>query len=539
MDFQKEVLNLLKKLVKEPTLEIPPNPELGDYAFPCFSLAKEYKKSPNEIAQELVRKIPLNKYIKEIRVNGPYINFFINKQIFASETIQDILKKKDKYGASNMGKNEKLIIEHTSINPNAPPHVGRMRNALIGDSLSKIYKFLNYNVKTRYYVNDIGKQIAMLVLATKGKSRFDKLLHEYIKINRQIEKNPKLEKKVFELLEKLEKGDKKTRSQFKKTVDICIKGQRKILADFGIKFDSFDYESKYLLNKQTNDVLEKLKKTRKLFRDEQNRFVLDLKDFDLPMRSKVLVLTRSTGTSLYPLRDIAYTIDKMKSGKNLIILGEDQKLYFMQLQAALKLLNLESPKAIHYSFVLLKQGKMSTRKGNLVLFEDFAREAVKKASLKNKKSAKKVGEAVVKYSIIKVSPEKSVIFDWNIALGLEGDSAPYLLYSFARASSILKKSRTNKKPDYSLLKTQYELNLIKQLSEFPSVIENAALQYKPNLIANYCYNLAQSFNEFYHNCPVISKNKQLEATRIVLVRAVSQVLKNGLNLLGISVLERM
>jgi len=551
-DFKKRIIGFLKKGTKLENieLEVPPNPEMGDYAFPCFALAKEWKKSPNEIAQELSKRFKPNDLVKGVKVIGPYLNFFVNKGEIAEKTIKEVLKQKNKYGSSNIGNNKKILLEHTSINPNASPHVGRARNALIGDSIARILKFQGYKVETHYLVNDVGKQIAMLVLGAEGKKNvgFKDLLHIYIEINRKIEEKPELEKKVLDLLNKLEKGDKKIKNKFKKIVEACVKGQIKILSELGIRYDFFDFESKYLWDKKTDETLKILEKTGKLFIDGFNRWVLDQKGYELGMKVPVLVLTRGDGTSLYPLRDIAYNIEKLKKGENIVILGEDQKLYQEQIAAVLKELEIKPPKVVHYSFVLLQDGKMSTRKGNLVLLEDFMKEAVSKAREELKKRYKKIDEmaakviayGAVKYGILKVSPEKNVIFDWQHALSFEGETSPYIQYAYARISSILKKhKKINLKADLKLLKEKEEIGLIKLLSNFPDLVNKATADLRPHLIAVYLYSLAQKFNEYYHIHQILKSGKEIRDARILLISTLRQVLKNGLNLLGIEVLEKM
>ncbi|MBI2653133.1 arginine--tRNA ligase [Candidatus Woesearchaeota archaeon] len=568
--FKESIISFLKKETKLENieLEVPPNSEMGDYAFPCFILAKEWKKSPNEIAQELSRKFKPNNVIVEVKVIGPYLNFFVNKNKIAEETIKKILKEKEKYGSSGIGKsyrskasgelknkkflsNKKVLVEHTSINPNASPHVGRARNALIGDSIVRILKFQGYKVETHYFVNDVGKQIAMLVLGAEGKKNvaFKDLLNIYVEINKKIEEAPELEKKVLELLNKLEKGDKTIKNKFKKIVGVCVKGQIKILSELGIKYDIFDYESKYLWNKKTEEMLKRLEKTGKLFIDGFNRWVLDQKGYELGMKVPVLVMTRGDGTSLYPLRDIAYNLNKIKRGDNIVILGEDQKLYQEQIAAVLKELELRPPKVVHYSFVLLQDGKMSTRKGNLVLLEDFMKEAVNKAGEELKKrynkidlkSAKVIAYGAIKFGILKVSPEKNVVFDWEHALSFEGETAPYIQYAYARISSILKKHKIkiNFKIDFSLLEQKEEAELIKLLSNFPETITKATNELRPHLAAVYLYSLAQKFNEYYHMHQILKADKNTRDARILLISAIRQVIKNGLSLLGIDVLERM
>jgi len=552
MDFRKEVIKLLKNVVKdveESEIEIPSNKEFGDYAFPCFKLIKEYKKNPNEIAKDIVGQIETNKSIKKIIAIGPYINFFINQEKLAEGIISEILKKKDKYGSLGIGKGKKIILEHTSINPNASPHVGRARNAFIGDSLKRILQFQGYKVDTHYFVNDVGKQIAMLVYAAGNrKLKFNELLSEYVIINERIKSNPNLEKEVFDLLYRLEKGDLKVKKKFKEIVDVCIKGQVKIFDNLDIKWNKFDYESKYLWNKGTDEILKLLKKTGKLFTDEDNRFVLNQEGHDLSMKSPVLVLTRNDGTSLYPLRDIAYNLDKIKLGKNILVLGEDQKLYFQQLKIVLELLKKESPEVVHYSFVCLKdKGSMSTRRGEVVLLEDFmkeavnkAREEIKKRGGKNEKTANIIGNGAVKYSFLRVGNDKNVLFDWESALNFEGESAPYIQYAYARSKSILKKNK-NKigNFDFSLLSSNEEFRLVELLSKFEEICLKVCEELKPQLIANYVYELSKSFNEFYHACPVLDAEKKLKNVRLGLVLASGYVIKNGLNLIGIDVAERM
>ncbi len=550
--FQEHIVKFLKKEAKaEINLEKPPNPELGDYAFPCFSLAKILRKNPNEIAKDLAAKFSKTALIKEARAAGPYVNFFTNKSQLTEATLKKVIKEKNKFGSANAGKNKKIIVEHTSINPNASPHVGRARNAFIGDCIVRTLKFAGYNVETYYYVNDVGKQIAMLVLGAENKKsiKFDDLLKIYIAINKKAEKDNRLEKKVFDLLYRLEKGDKKVTARFKKIVDTCVKGQSRLFSELGIKYDKFDYESKYLWDKKTESVLRELERTGMLFIDKDNRMVLDQKGFELGMKVPVLVLTRGDGTSLYPLRDIAYTIEKVSKGHNIIVLGEDQKLYFEQLVAALKIMGYAAPEAVHYSFVLLDEGKMSTRKGNLVLLEDFMEEALKKAKVEIKKrhgkvnesSAKAIAYGAIKYAILKVSPEKNVVFNWEHALSFEGESAPYVQYAYARISSILKKygKKTDGKIKYDILDKKEETELIKKISDFPNVVSKVTNNLKPHIIANYLYELSQKFNEFYHTCPILKEKEDIKKARLVLVGAVKQVLSNGLMLLGIGTLEKM
>lgn len=450
-EFREDILKFLKKETKLENipLEVPPNPEMGDYAFPCFLLAKEWKKNPLDIAKELSAKFKPTKLLAEARQAGPYLNFFVNKNKIAVDTIKEVLKQKDKFGSSGIGKKKRILLEHTSINPNASPHVGRARNALIGDSIARILRFQGYKVEVHYFVNDVGKQVAMLVLGAEGKKNiaFKDLLDIYIEINKKIEENPGLEKEVLELLNRLEKGDKEIRKKFENVVKICIDGQVKIFAELDIKYNKFDYESKYLWSRETEITLKRLEKTGKLFVDGFGRWVLDQKGYSLGMKVPVFVMTRADKTSLYPLRDIAYNIEKIKKGENIVVLGEDQKLYQEQISAALKEIELKAPRVIHYSFVLLQEGKMSTRKGNLVLLEDFMKEALSKAKEELKarygeideESAKTIAYGAVKYGILRVSPEKNVTFDWEHALSFEGKHRPISNMPMQESAAFLRK----------------------------------------------------------------------------------------------------
>ena len=415
----------------------------------------------------------------------------------------------------------------------------------------RIHKFQNFNVETHYFVNDVGKQIAMLVLGAKDKKHIkcDELLKVYVDINKKLEKNPDLEKDALNLLYKLENGDEKTINEFKNVVKVCLDGQEKIFSELGIKYDYFDFESNYLWSKKTDEALKLLEKTGRFFFDKDNRFVLDQDGFGLGMKVPVLVLTRGDGTSLYPLRDIAYTIEKVSKGNNIVVLGEDHKLYFEQIKSAMLMLEKKSPKVVYYSFILLQEGKMSTRKGNLVLLEDFMKEAVKKAKseikkrhgTENEKAAKAIGYGAIKHSILKVSPEKNVIFNWQQALNFEGESAPYIQYAFARISSILRKygKKVDEKINYSLLNKKEEIELMKKLNEFTEIVNKATEHLRPHLIANYIYELAKAFNEYYHSYNILKEKDDIKKARLLLASGISQVLKNGLNLLGIEVLKKM
>ncbi|MEM4625636.1 MAG: arginine--tRNA ligase [Candidatus Pacearchaeota archaeon] len=544
IEFISKSINYPKEEIKN-FIEIPPQEIFGDYSMPCFFLSKIYSKPPVEVAYELMRTLSskLPKEIIRVEQKGPYINFFIDKKLLAKEVLSKSVL--DEYGISH--EKEKIVLEHTSVNPNASPHVGRARNSIIGDSIARILKFRGNKVETHYYVNDVSKQVAILALEFDENSSFEDMLDRYVSASEKVSKSPALEKKVFELLEKFESGDKEVKKKFQKIVSICVEGQKKIFEKFDIKFDYFDFESKYI-GKLSNLVLDKLKKTGKVFQDEEGRLVLNQSGTPVAqkMKSPYFVLTRSNGTGLYGLRDLAYTIEKSKKGKNIIVLGEDQKLYFEQISEALKLLKVPIPIVVHYSYVLISTSegakKMSTRKGELVLLEDFFNEAFSRAKKEvekrnSKGDPKKIAIAAIKYSMLRNDNDKNIIFDWNHSLNFEGDSGPYLQYSYARASSILRKFNGKFSKFIIPELSSSEIHLIKQLSLFPEVVEKASKSFSPSIIANYSFQLAKSFNEFYHSCPVI--NDINEQFRLRLVMAFRKTIKKCLFLLGIEVMEEM
>lgn len=536
---------------------IPPSSELGDLALPCFSLAKSLRKSPLLISKDIQDFLVTQSYdfISHIETKQGYVNIFFNRAHITQNTMEAIKNKKDTYGSNQLGVGKDALIEHTSINPNASPHIGRARNALIGDVISRLLSFEGFNVDTQYFVNDVGKQIAMLVYAASDLQsiEFKDLLKLYVDINNTIKEQPELENEIFDLLNRFESSEEAIVQAFKKIVDVCIEGQTGLLQQLGIHYNTFKYESDYIFSNRLHDILEAFKQTPYLEEDESGRYVLNLSEYDLPMKAPYLVLTRKDKTSLYVLRDIAYTIDKImqNSHYNFILLGEDQKLYFKQLSAALEILGYPSPKAIHYSFVLLKEGKMATREGKVVLLEDFMKEAVEKVetyvaesnhTLSDTDTIKAIAYGAVKYAILKVDNDRNVTFNWDHALSFEGDSGPYIQYSFARIQSILKKAPSIESDtvDYSSLNSIEEYELVKHLNQMPEIIKKSLEEKSPHILAQYAYQTAKKFSSFYHHCPIMTaENETLKHSRLALIQCVAQVIKNTLTILGIDVVDSM
>lgn len=548
-----KIINKDEEMI-EKMIERPKELKNGDYCLPCFVFAKELKKSPQEIAQNIKEKLEVNE-IEKIEVVSGFLNIFINKEILIENVFKEIDEKKLDYGSSDVGKGKKALIEHTSINPNASPHIGRARNALIGDCIVNVLKFNKYDTEVHYFVNDIGKQISMLMVASKDREElsFDGMLSLYVEINKKIKDDPKIEQEVFDNLNKFESGDKETIEKFRKIVETCINGQREIFAELGINYDYYDYESDLILNGSVDKVLEKLKETGKLFEAEDGRLAINQEGYNLPLKSPVLVITRADKTSLYPLRDIAYTINKINQNvdRNIIVLGEDQKVYFKQIATTMDILGYKAPEVVHYSFVLLPDGKMSTRRGTVVLLEDFMKEILEKTKTELKsrnqnfdeEKAKKIAYATVKYTILKGSNEKNVIFDLEKALSFEGDTSLYIQYNYARINSILKKAefdKLEKIQKYELLKESIEFQLVQKIEDFPKIVSKVLEKLTPNLIANYVYELTQMFSTYYHDFSILNAdNGEIKNMRLQLINNIGIVIKKSLELLGIDVVDEM
>ncbi|HDD35768.1 MAG TPA: arginine--tRNA ligase [Candidatus Desulfofervidus auxilii] len=565
--FKQDVIDVLWKFAKvdpvdsEKTLEKPPSGVDADISFPCFLIARKQNKHPAQLAKEISKKLKPEGLIKDIKVSDAYINFYADWNKLSALILEEVLLSGDKYGCGAK-KSQKVLVEHTSANPDGPLHIGHFRNSVIGDSLAKILSFYGYNVKTEFLVNDTGRQIgiaAMEYLKHDGKP--DKkpdwwVLDLYVKGNREIEKNPKLEEEVKELMRRFESGDKEVQEVYSFIVDNCLEGHKETLKRLGIKIDAFVKESKFLLSESVKRILEEIKKRVDIGRVDGERVWVDLSQFGI---KREFTLTRSDGTSIYPLRDLAYHADKFsRADININVIGTDQKFYFKQLTSVLSLLYPEKTKnytVVFYEFLLLPEGSMSTRKGKFISVDELLdrAESVAKKVVEEKmpqyskalkdKIAKVVSVGALKYAMIKVSPEKTYAFSVEDTLKFDGDTAPYIQYTHARASSILRKSGVSfektPKIDGSLLTHEKERAIIRHIADFSNVVKTSAENYRPHYIANYIYKLASLFNDFYQELPVLKAEEKVKTARLVLVKAVQTVLKIGLNLLGIEAPEKM
>ncbi len=545
-------------------IEIPQN-ELGDFAFPCFTLSQNIKKSPSNIALEISKQVQKDKWIHKVVAKGGYVNFYLNFELLKKLTFEVLFDNKSKYGMLQ-NKNKKVIVEHTSANPNGPLHIGRARNPIIGDTITRIFKAAGYNVESQFYLDDMGKQVAILAWGVNNLKEEDVLKSEYEKPDHKTvgyyQNASELMKKKSEVLEEIskiiklsEEGDGKTLDMVHKAYAPVLKGIKDSMKKINIEIDSYIPESNFIKNKDVEDVIKKLKKS-EYCKVENGALYIDLEPFGIKGRNTKFFFLRSDGTTLYATRDIAYHIWKAKQADILInVLGEDHKLESKQVEIALNIIGeKKTPKVVFYSFVSLHGGKMSTRQGRVVYLDDLIKECITQAYTEVKKRRKAdlsekemkniseiIGIAALRFNILKVQPEKDIVFKWEEALNFEGFSAPFIQYAYARTCGILSKIKfENKTFDPSCLKHDSEIKLIKTIAKFPLIINEACEGFKPHIITSYLFELASLFNHFYRDCPVIpEKNQKIRNARVGLVEASKTVLINGLKLLGITAPEEM
>jgi len=569
-EAENEIILLLRGVLAklnydcEVKLEIPPE-NMGDFAFPCFSLAPIAKKSPKDIAEDIAERIEKGKWVEKIDTHGGYVNFYMDSKRLASKTLDAIIEMKEEYGYLQK-KNKKVIIEHTSANPNGPLHVGRARNPIIGDTLVRIFGAAGYDVASQFYLDDLGKQVAILTWGINHidpnnitPPKYEKPDHTnvgfYQEANKLMEEDETVAKEIGEIVKKSEHGDSKTMALVHKAYKLVLEGINESLDRINIHIDKYVPESTFVKDKSVEKVISNLKKT-PYCNEEDGALYLDLESFGIHGRNTNFFFLRSDGTSLYATRDIAYHQWKAKHADMLInVLGEDHKLEARQVEIALQLQGEKIlPKPVFYAFVSMPGGKMSTRRGRVVYLDQLIDECVERAYGEVKKrrgnelSEKKmkgisemIGIGALRYNIIKVQPEKDIVFKWEEALNFEGNSAPFIQYAHARACSILSKKKDSVKDvNALLLKHDSELQLIKKLAKFPLVIDEACKGCRPHIITTYLCDIAAQFNQFYRDCHVLSEeNLELRKARLALVDSTRIVLRNGLDLLGIVAPEEM
>lgn len=555
MDFKIIIEKELKKIIDEETsLEIPPNPEMGDYAFPCFTLSKKLKKSPIDIAKELEKKIKIDSI--EVKSTGPYLNFFINKNLFNKQIITSILNKEF---IKNKIKNEDKTIIIDFSAPNVAKHMGihNLRSTVIGQALYNLYKSKGYQVIGINHLGDWGTNFGQLIVGIKMFSSLDNINHVkdlnkiYVKFHEEAEKKPNLMDLAREEFTKLENGDLEAKKYWEKFVEISLKDYNKIYNRLNITFDEIKGESEYI--EHINYAL-KILETNKLTKIDDGALVVDVGN-DMPP----CLLKKKDGSTLYGLRDITaglYRLKEYNPYKILYVVDIAQALHFKQW---FKVMELIEPKYktifehIIFGRLSFKDGSMSTRKGKVVILEevlDKAKDKVKKIimnknpNLKNKDDvAEMVGSGAIVFNDLFNDRLHNIIFDWDKILDFEGDTGPYVQYTFARCCAILRKSSTLissvENINFELIKEVCELNLIKNLSLFDSILDKSIKDNKPSHLAKYLINLSRSFNAFYGKNKIICDDKELTNTRISLVKSTKIILKKGLNILNIKHPEEM
>ncbi len=547
---------------------------MADLAFPFFATAKREGKNPAKLALLFAEKLIDAKI--EWEAKGPFLNATFPKREYSDFVISSVLvhgSVKEKEGYGNVEKKgETRVVEHTSANPNGPLHVGRARNPIIGDTMARLYRANGYDVTTQYYVNDMGLQVAMLTwgidhldekdLKEPDKDRPDYRLVRYYQKANELSEKKGIEEEIRDLLRRFESGDAETEKKIRKACETVLEGMEKGLAELNIFIDEKVWESRFVRDGFVEKVFEMMKRS-PLSNEEDDAFYLDLSD-KLPekSRSTKFFYMRSDGTTLYPIRDIAYHRWKIEHFDGLLdILGEDHKLQSKQVQAGLEETGTpfrETDKVLFYSFVGLPEGKMSTRRGTVVYLDDLVEEAVARAYEEvvkrrtdldenaKRRVAEIVGRGAVRFNIIKVQPEKNMTFKWEEALNFEGESAPYLQYGYARCRGIMRKGgmddssiNESRKPHTNDIEIEpAEMELVRLLGKFPTVIKQAS-ESAPHLLARYLNELVSQFNAFYRDCPVLDSEDAVRKFRLELVLAVSIVLENGLYILGIDVIEDM
>jgi len=542
-------------------MEIPPE-DMGDYAFPCFALASTIKKSPDSIAKQLEQEIPEDLTFLRIEARGPYINFFINPEMLVQLTIESIMDKREEYGTWPHDEHSKKInLEHTSANPNGPLHVGRARNPILGDTIARILRKCGHEVITEFYVDDMGKQQVTLTWGMENLEREDdaqeKSDHEmvwyYQEATRLMEDDPDVLEQINEMVAKYEEKDEEISARVKENCQKVLNGMNASLRRLDIHFDNFAWESKYIFNGSVDKVVKDMKAHD--FTDyEDSALYLDLERVGITGQENKFYLTRSDGSSLYSTRDIAYHQDKLNNYDLAIeILGEDHKLKARIVRECVGELGQDKEKIepLFYSFVSLPEGKMSTRKGRVVYLDDLIEESVGRAREEvetrrpelakelRKGIAEAVGTGAIRYNIIRIQAEKQMVFKWDEALSFEGNSAPFIQYSHARASSILRKTTVLGDYELKLLKHPTEIQLIKALARLPSLIKECGETRICHPIAGYAFELASLFNQFYRDCPVLQAEEDIMNARLALVTVSRYAMSNVLDTLGLVAPEEM
>ena len=536
-------------------LEQPKSSELGDIAFPAFSLAKTERKAPQIIAADIAEKIDTEHFDKVV-ATGPYVNFFLSKAEISGQVIKEIIKDGADYGQQNEGNGENITIHLSSPNIAKPFSVGHLRSTVIGDALSNIFRKIGYNTIKVNHLGDWGKQFGLLMVAYKKwgnqeaveANPIDELLKLYVRINAEIENDPSLDEEGRLWFKKLEDGDPEATELWQWFRDESLTEFNRIYELLGVEFDSLNGEAFY--NDKMDEGIQILE-DKGLLQESKGASIVDLEDFNLPPA----MIKKSDGATLYITRDIATAIYRARTYnfvKNVYVVGQEQANHFRQLKAVLKKMGFDwSDDMIHVDFGLVTKNrqKLSTRKGNIILLEPTLLEAISRAKsqieaknpdLENKEAvARAVGVGAVKFYDLKTDRRNGYDFDLEAMVSFEGETGPYIQYAYPRIQSILRKA--NFQPD---AEATYSLNdpesweIIKLLQDFGRVVKRAADNYEPSLIAKYAISLAQAFNKYYAHTRILDESPERDS-RLALSYSTAVVLKEALRLLGVEAPEKM
>ena len=536
-------------------LEQPKSSELGDIAFPAFSLAKTERKAPQIIAADIAEKIDTAHFDKVV-ATGPYVNFFLSKAEISGQVIKEVIKDGADYGQQNEGNNRNITIDLSSPNIAKPFSVGHLRSTVIGDALSNIFRKIGYNTIKINHLGDWGKQFGLLMVAYKKwgsqeaveANPIDELLKLYVRINAEIENDPSLDEEGRLWFKKLEDGDPEATELWQWFRDESLTEFNRIYELLGVEFDSLNGEAFY--NDKMDEGIQILEE-KGLLQESKGASIVDLEDFNLPPA----MIKKSDGATLYITRDIATAIYRARTYnfvKNVYVVGQEQANHFRQLKAVLKKMGFDwSDDMIHVDFGLVTKNrqKLSTRKGNIILLEPTLLEAISRAKsqieaknpdLENKEAvARAVGVGAVKFYDLKTDRRNGYDFDLEAMVSFEGETGPYIQYAYARIQSILRKA--NFQPDAA---ATYSLNdpesweIIKLLQDFGRVVKRAADNYEPSLIAKYAISLAQAFNKYYAHTRILDESPERDS-RLALSYSTAVVLKEALRLLGVEAPEKM
>lgn len=564
-DFKQVIANCLKEKIEDLSveeikalLEVPPNKEMGDYAFPCFRLAKVFRKAPNMIANELSESIEAKGEITKVAPLGGYVNFFVNKSQLAESVIKNVLTQKENYGRSEMGKDQTVIVEYSSPNIAKPFHIGHIRTTVIGNSLYKIYESQGYKTIRINHLGDYGTQFGKLIVAFKKwgdkalveANPIPELLKLYIKFHDEAEKYPEMEDEARAWFTKLENKDEEATELWQWFRDESLKEFSRVYDLLDIEFDSLAGESFY--SDKMGRVIEMLEQ-KNLLQESKGARIVDLEEYKMPPA----LITKNDGSTLYMTRDLAAAIYRKETydfDKCVYVVGSQQNLHFQQWFKVIELMGFEWAKdLVHVAFgmVALEEGTMSTRKGRVVFLEDALNQAIEKTkdiilsknpNAKNvEEIAKQVGVGAVVFQELSNSRIKDYTFSWDKTLSFDGETGPYVQYTHARCCAVLRKAEQEVTTDinYDLLTNEDSTEVLKVIASFNKNIVLALNKNEPHIVTRFILDLAQAFNKFYHDNPILVDDVELKNARLALVEATRQSLENGLKLLGMHAPTRM